>query len=166
MLKTAILMSLVLMGSGQAVSAPETPTAAHPTSSPPAADFAWLAGHWSRDSETRRSEEIWTGADGALMTGMNRTVRTDGRTSFEFIRIEFAPAEGGPPVYIAQPGGGPAVRFTLIERGERSAVFANPGHDFPTHIAYARNGETLTARIWGADGEAEAAGWSWTRRTD
>ena len=128
----------------------------------PAPDFSWLTGRWVYEIETRRVEEIWTDADGALMTGMNRTVRADGRTSFEFIRIEFAPSEEGAPVFIAQPSGGAAVRFSLIDHDQTSAVFANPDHDFPTHIAYARDGDTLTARIWGPEGESEAMGWSWT----
>jgi hypothetical protein len=128
----------------------------------PAPDLTWLTGHWVSESDARRSEEIWTDADGALMTGMNRTVRADGRTSFEFIRIEFAPQDGGPPVYIAQPSGGEGVRFALIEHGAASAVFANPDHDFPTHIEYARDADTLTARIWGPEGEDEAIGWAWS----
>ena len=128
----------------------------------PAPDFSWLTGHWVRASETRASEEIWTAADGALMTGMNRTVRVDGRTSFEYMRIEFAPRDGGPPVYVAQPSGGDPVRFAYLEGGDASALFANPDHDFPTHIEYARDGDALTARIWGPNGEGEAAGWRWT----
>jgi hypothetical protein len=123
----------------------------------PSADFSWLTGHWVRDSETRRVEEIWTEADGALMVGMNRTVRADGRTGFEFMRIEFT----DPPVFVAQPSGGAPVRFTWVESGETSTLFANPDHDFPTHIEYARSGDTLSARIWGSEGEAEAIGWSW-----
>ncbi|MEQ8435741.1 MAG: DUF6265 family protein [Oceanicaulis sp.] len=128
----------------------------------PPPDFAWLTGHWLRETETLRSQEIWTEADGAVMTGMNRTVRADGRTAFEFIRIEFAPDGGGPPVYIAQPSGAEPVRFSLIDHSSTSATFANLDHDFPTHIAYDRDGDTLTARIWRTDGEADAIGWSWT----
>jgi len=124
--------------------------------------FSWLTGHWVRETETRRSEEIWTNADGALMTGMNRTVRADGRTSFEYVRIEFASQEGGPPVYVAQPSGGDPVRFTYVAGDETSALFANPDHDFPTHIEYARDGDTLTARIWGPEGEGEAIAWRWS----
>lgn len=132
----------------------------------PVPDFSWLSGHWVRDSETRTSEEIWTGADGALMTGMNRTVRADGRTRFEYVRIEFAPPDGGPPVYVAQPSGGEAVRFIYVDGGDASALFANPDHDFPTHIEYARDGDTLTARIWGPEGEGAAISWRWSRRAD
>ena len=124
----------------------------------PQADLSWLSGWWSRETETARSEEIWTDADGALMTGMNRTVRADGRTNFEFLRIEFGP----PAVYIAQPSGGAAVAFPLVEHGDQSALFSNPDHDFPTHIAYSRDGDVLTARIWGADGESQALEWRWT----
>lgn len=152
------MLRLIALASSLALSPAEAGSATE------AADFSWLTGHWVRASEARRSEEIWTAADGALMTGMNRTVRRDGRTSFEFIRLEFTPAHGGPPVYIAQPSGGDPIAFTLIEHGKTSAVFANQDHDFPTHIAYVRDGETLTARIWGAEGEAEAIGWRWTLR--
>jgi hypothetical protein len=82
------------------------------------------------------------------------------------VRIEFAPQDGGPPVYVAQPSGGDPVRFTYVAGDETSALFANPDHDFPTHIAYARDGDMLTARIWGPDGEGEAIGWRWSLRAE
>ncbi len=128
----------------------------------PEPDFHWLSGHWVRETETRRLEEVWTSADGGLMTGMNRTVRSDGRTAFEYMRIEFT----DPPVYVAQPSGGAPVRFDWVSGDEASALFANPQHDFPTHIEYARDGDTLTARIWGPDDEGQAITWSWTLRAE
>lgn len=128
--------------------------------SAPAPDFAWLSGAWARMGETERSEEIWSAADGTVMTGMNRTLREGRPTAFEFMRIELGPA----PAFIAQPCGGPPVRFTLIDHGPNQALFANLDHDFPTHIAYARQGDVLTARIWGARGETEAIIWRWTPR--
>lgn len=128
----------------------------------PPPDFDWLEGHWILEHGTGHGEEIWSGADGTLMTGMNRTVREGAPTSFEFMRIEFT----DPPVYIAQPAGGAPVRFDLWEHGERRAVFANQEHDFPTHIAYERTADELTARIWGADGEAEGLTFTWRRKAD
>jgi hypothetical protein len=124
-------------------------------------DFAWLEGHWRSEHQSGYSEEIWSGADGTLMTGMNRGVRDGAPSSFEFMRIEFT----DPPVYIAQPRGGEPVGFVLSEHGASRALFANQEHDFPTHIAYARTGNALTARIWGADGEAEALIFTWQRKS-
>lgn len=128
-----------------------------------APDFTWLTGHWVRRDDFRYVEEIWTEADGGLMTGMNRSVLLGDRTSFEFMRIEFTDR----PVYIAQPSGGEPVRFELVDHGDQYAYFANPDHDFPTDIVYAREGDTLTARISGPPyGPDNAVSWLWTLRTD
>lgn len=96
---------------------------------------------------------------GSVMTGMNRTVRNDGRTAFEFLRI--TATENG-LVYIASPGGSPGTEFPLKEAGRHTVTFENPTHDFPQRIIYTRRDNTLTGRIEGViNGQPRQAEWQW-----
>ena len=125
---------------------------------PAPSDFSWLSGTWTYEIEGQNSEEIWTRADGAMMAGVNRIVRADGRTGFEFMRIEFTET----PTFVAQPSGGAPVRFPMVYSGVNTVVFSNPDNDFPTHIAYQREGNVLAAQIWGAQGRDQSVSWRWT----
>jgi hypothetical protein len=129
---------------------------------PATTDFSWLSGTWTYEIEGQSSEEIWTKADGQLMTGMNRIVRDDGRTGFEFMRIELSAT----PTFVAQPSGGEAVRFPMVYTGLNTVVFSNPENDFPTHIAYKRDGNILAAQIWGQEGREESITWQWELNED
>lgn len=123
------------------------------------ADFSWLAGHWRAEDGGRISEEVWMAPQGGLMAGMARTIHDGRAVSFEFAYI----TTGEDAAYFAQPGGRPPVRFDLVTQEGESAVFENPEHDFPQRIAYARDGDTLTATISTMDRTREFS-WSWTRR--
>lgn len=118
-------------------------------------DLAWMSGHWAEGDV----EELWLAPKGDLMLGMSRTVRANGRTAFEFIRIAKT-ADG--IAYIAQPGGRPPTSFNLVESKPGRVVFANPEHDFPKRIVYELRGEKLCTRTDdGTDGEE----WCWSRVT-
>lgn len=120
---------------------------------PTVADLGWISGHWSEGGV----EEVWLAPKGDLMLGMSRTVRANGKTAFEFIRI--AKTEDGIS-YIAQPGGKPPTSFKLIESKPGRAVFANPQHDFPKRIVYELRDGKLCARVDdGKDGDE----WCWSR---
>ncbi|MEO1309451.1 MAG: DUF6265 family protein [Pseudomonadota bacterium] len=106
-----------------------------------APDLGWLSGHWRAEREGRVSEEIWTDAEGGLMLAVNRSVRDGRARGFEFLRIQLF----GEPALYAQPGGGPATRFALVEAGAGYVVFENPDHDFPQRVLYRREGNRLTA---------------------
>lgn len=106
-------------------------------------DLDWLAGHWCSRDAKESSEEYWLPARGGIMLGLNRSVARN-RTSFEFMRIEFT---GKGARFLGQPSGAPPTSFELVDAGARQVTFANPQHDFPKRIRYARNGETLTARV-------------------
>ena len=131
-------------------------------SAPTGSDFSWLTGTWTYEIEGQSSEEIWTKADGNLMAGINRIVRDDGRTGFEFMRIEF----GATPTFVAQPSGGEPVRFPMIFSGANTVIFSNPDAGFPTHIAYQREGNVLAAQIWGEQGRDHSISWRWTLDED
>lgn len=116
------------------------PPAAHARQS----DLAWLSGHWRSAYGDPVSEEFWTDGSGGLMLGGNRTIADGRAVAFEYLRVETA---SGGARYCAQPGGGAATCFDLVETGEGHARFENPEHDFPQRIEYRREGDTLTATI-------------------
>lgn len=117
-------------------------------------DLAWMSGHWS----SGEVEEIWLAPKGDLMLGMSRTVRANGRTGFEFIRI--AKTDDG-IAYIAQPGGRAPTSFKLVESKPGRVVFANPEHDFPKRIVYELRDGKLCART--DDGKDDGEEWCWSR---
>jgi hypothetical protein len=63
--------------------------------------------------------------------------------------------------YVARPAGGPPVSFAATRVKEDRAVFENPEHDWPTRIAYRRDGDELVAKVSGPGG---GGGWRWTLR--
>ncbi len=120
---------------------------------------AWLAGTWcSEDGET---EETWAPPRGGTMIGTNRTVRGGRTVHHEFLlllRVHDA------IVYRAHPAGQAPNDFTLVEAEGDALTFADPEHDYPQRITYARRGDQLTVTISGdASGDAKRASWRWVR---
>lgn len=130
---------------------------------PPATvgDLAWMSGQWVSETGAGWTEENWTGARGGVMLGHSRSGAGDDLREFEFLRI--AAGADGVPAYIAQPGGGAPVAFGLVARGAASATFENGAHDYPQRIAYARDGDVMTATISAIDG-SNAVRWTYRRR--
>ena len=127
-----------------------------------AADMpSWMAGSWTGSSAGVKMEEHWTTADGSLMLGMHRDIAANGKTSFEFLRIE---KRGDSLVFLAMPGGKPATPFAMKSITNDKIVFENKEHDFPQRILYWRNGAKLCARVEGTiQGKAESEEWCWSR---
>ena len=120
---------------------------------------AWMTGTWrATGSDGSISEEIWSAADGTLMTGMHRDVASGKKTQFEFLRIE---QRGDSLVYIAMPGGNPPTEFASTKIEPSRIVFENPAHDFPKRIIYWKDGERLCARV--DDGGSKAEEFCWER---
>ena len=123
----------------------------------------WMSGWWASESNGVRMEEVWTAPGGGVMLGLHRDVKPNGKTSFEFLRIE---EKEGSLIYQAQPGGRPATPFPLKESSESRIVFENLKHDFPQRIIYWREGDRLCARVEGTiNGKTDAEQWCWTRVT-
>ena len=104
-------------------------------------DLGWMAGDWVSCTAEEVVEERWLGPSRRALVGVNLT-RTPKGDSFEFLRV--GPGAKG-LAYIARPGGGAPVEFTLVEARDGYARFENPGHDFPRRIVYRREGEALAA---------------------
>ena len=127
-----------------------------------AAEFpAFMKGSWGATIGGVKMEEHWTNANGALMLGMHRDVRPDGKTSFEFLRIE---QRDGKLTYMAMPQGRTATPFPLKTLTAKRVVFENPEHDFPQRIIYWRAGAKLCARVEGTmGGKSEGEEWCWSK---
>jgi hypothetical protein len=122
----------------------------------------WLAGTWVHETAKEKVSESWLGPANGLMVAANLTAHSNGRRSFEFLRIAETP-EGFS--YYASPGGKAPVEFKLKESGDKRVVFENTAHDFPQRILYWREGKTLVARIEGSiRGEARSEQWRFARK--
>jgi hypothetical protein len=111
--------------------------------SPALAKLSWWLGDWTADDG--RSQEHWVAADGAIY-GISLT--DDGR--FEAMIVD--DAEGAGPAdgvvrFFAMPGGMKRVEFRAETIDRSSALFANPAHDDPKKIGYARTGDALRATL-------------------
>jgi hypothetical protein len=107
---------------------------------PPIADIqsaAWLAGCWEAASPGGESsvEEQWMAPRAGLMVGMGRTVRDGEARGFEHLTLR---VRDGRLVYHAAPSDQAPNDFPAraVEGGRLE--FANPAHDFPRKIVYAR----------------------------
>jgi hypothetical protein len=119
----------------------------------PLPDLSWLGGDWRRCKDGEIVEERWLGPRGDLLIGANLT-SSSGKASFEHLRIARSDETW---TYWAAPNGRTPVPFRMIDSGAQRAVFANPGHDFPTRIVYWREGDELLARIEGTIKDKPAA---------
>ncbi len=131
---------------------------AAPSMAGEAIDLDWLAGSWCSKHGEITSEETWLPERGGMLLAVSRTITKRG-TEFEFIRIEI---DSKGARYIAQPSGGAATSFELVDATTSSALFENRQHDFPKRIRYTRSGDMLTARIDGGD-DASAREFAWER---
>jgi len=121
----------------------------------------WMAGAWSSKEAGVRMEEHWTRGNGGLMVGMHRDVAPDGKTSFEFLRIE---KQGDKLVYLAMPHARPETPFPLKSMTADRVVFENPYHDYPQRVIYWRDGARLCARTEGTlKGKPASEQWCWNR---
>jgi len=125
------------------------------------ASLDWLTGTWVQETAQEKVSESWLGPANGLMAAVNLTARTNGRKSFEFLRIADTP-EGFS--YYASPGGKAPVEFKLKDSGDKRVVFENAAHDFPQRILYWREGERLVARIEGSiQGKERNEEWRFNR---
>ena len=110
---------------------------------------AWIAelpdGSWA--------EEYWTPARSGLMLGAGRSGKGDPIDGREQTRIE---RTGEGLRFCALPKGQAGTCFTSTKVGEGEVVFENPAHDFPTRVAYRRDGDGLSAEVSGPGGQPDA----------
>lgn len=155
-----LALSLAIAGCGprpasRGLPAPTSPPAPAPAPSrapsaelPPAlAPLAWWLGAWDGDE----GSEHWVAAGGALY---GIALQDAGR--FEVMIVDDGDAPGRPDGtlrLLAMPGGQAPVTFVHEASGDQRVSFANPAHDAPKRIAYARTPDGLRAVL-----DADAAG--------
>jgi hypothetical protein len=121
---------------------------------------AWLAGGWSTQGDDGGwVEEWWTSPRGGLMMGGGRSGKGAKLDWWEHTRIELS---GAKLRFCALPKGQAGACFEATKVATGEIVFENPGHDFPTRVAYRRAGDELLAEISGKDG-ANAQRWRFRR---
>jgi hypothetical protein len=119
----------------------------------PQPDLDWLAGYWLSCEDGRDVAETWSERRGGVMMGYTITT---GRQAFSWEQMRIESGLPGPEdlSFVAQPrGAAAATPFRLVRAGAQEAVFENAEHDFPRRVIYRREGDRLTGRIEGADGE-------------
>lgn len=115
---------------------------------PAEAQLHWLEGHWVNEE----SEEVWSAHKGDSMLGYHRKIEGDKTVFWEFLKLTINEQEAS---YWALPSGQSAVKFEMEQWAEDWALFVNEKNDFPTHIKYERDGDTLTVTISGQGREAQ-----------
>lgn len=121
----------------------------------------WLGGAWTeRRADGGWTEEYWTPPRGGLMLGAGLDGKGGKVRQFEQMRIETE--EGGRIVFVAMPGGGPAVRFAMVRQTADLIVFENAAHDYPQRVSYRRMGSTVVASTARIDGSREMR-WTYVR---
>jgi hypothetical protein len=111
--------------------------------------FGWLEGCWA--DETGATTEVWSREQAGLRFGYSVSRDTSGAArAFEQLRLD---TTEGAEAYLAYPGGIGPTRFDAVMVGPGRALFANPDHDYPQVIDYAREGRGLVATISALDGE-------------
>lgn len=118
----------------------------------------WMAGTWMAEDGQDWADEIWTDPRGGVMVGIGRAGTGSQLGNVEVMRIETG--LDGRPVFVAQPKGAPETRFPMVLVSEAAIEFANPAHDYPQRIRYARQGKLLIAEISMLDG-SDAMRWQY-----
>lgn len=107
----------------------------------------WIVDNWISTEGGSKSYEEWKKINDTLYEGSSKTVLHGVITFSEILKIE--KTDDG-IFYVADVKHNPApVRFKLTEISDTTAVFENPGHDFPNKINYVNENGNLHAFIEG-----------------
>lgn len=121
----------------------------------------WMAGAWlAEQPDGQWVEEWWSPAKAGIMLGAGRSGKGGSVDWWEQTRIE---QHEGKTRFCALPKGQNGACFPATKVTETEAVFENPAHDFPTRVAYRREGAELVAEISGPNG-ANPQRWRFRRR--
>jgi ketosteroid isomerase-like protein len=146
-MRVLLIACLVGCGSGSKPPAPPTPPTAHAELSPALAPLAWWLGDWRATGEN--GTEHWVASSGVIFG-----IALHDGGNFEVMVLDDGDGPGtadGTLRFFAMPGGVKSVEFQKRDLQATAITFANDAHDYPKTIAYARDGETLTATLGGGD---------------
>lgn len=111
------------------------------------ASIDWLLGNWKRtnDKEGRSTFEYWNKTSPSQYDGIGYTLAQGDTLSKEYMR--FILADGHWNLVVKTSDDADTVEFKMTELEENSFVCVNESHDFPTHIAYKIESDTLKAVV-------------------
>ena len=121
------------------------------TETPKLEDLAFMAGAWKCEIWGGVFEEYWTPPTSDSMQGCGRHI-AGGKTGFmEFMSIENGKDGLVMHMLLGAPSKGDKkpVPFKLISFDGKTALFENPSNDFPTRIAYIKEGNGMSCYIEG-----------------
>ena len=95
------------------------------------------------------ADEMWMAPRGEMMLGLGRTGFGPDVQGWETARIV---RRGDTLVLVVQPKGAAAVEYPQAFASAEAIEFANPAHEFPQRIRYARAGQLLTVEQSKMDG--------------
>ncbi len=114
----------------------------NPELTQPLSKLSWWLGDWTSVD----GQEHWVAADNAMYgVSLNEGDR------WEVMIVDDAEGGGAPDGvvrFIAMPGGSRSVEFRAETIDAQTALFANPAHDSPKKIGYARTGDALRATLY------------------
>ena len=124
-------------------------------------DLAWLVGCWTSVTDASRSQALWTEPGGGLMLAVHLEVKSEGDTVYEFLRIEES-REG--LTFSSSSNGEREIGFALRELAAERVEFQRQFPDFPSLVAYWKDGDELRAKIEGLHhGRMRTMEWRWQR---
>ncbi|WP_413511176.1 DUF6265 family protein [Myroides odoratus] len=128
--------------SQQQISPTETPTEVVQK-----AGVDWLLGDWKRtnDKEGNETFESWKKINETKYEGIGFTLAKGDTLSKEYMRLEHG--NGQWSLFVKTADDKDETVFKVAELTKDSFVCVNEANDFPTHIAYKREGEKLKAKI-------------------
>lgn len=104
-------------------------------------ELGWLVGCWV--SPDGSAQEVWVVDSDQSLLGFG-VAFDDNRIGFYEV-LSIRRNRQGSYVYTAHPSGQRSASFAATAITGNSAVFANPDHDYPQEIRYARDGHRLSA---------------------
>ncbi len=127
-------------------------------------ELAWMKGRWIIDGDGQYIEETWGPAREDALVGSLRWARQKKVWLYELMSIE-ADEENGLVFRLRhfnrnlEPWTGEKdgpLTYPLLDFSENRVVFENPERDSPRRFVYEREGDRLTIRLEGPDGEDES----------
>lgn len=111
------------------------------------ASMDWLLGDWVRtnDQKGRATFESWKKINKDQYKGIGYTLVQTDTISKEYMKLE--QIQGQWSLFVRTSDDAVTVQFDVVSLQEQAFVCVNEAHDFPTHIAYQREGKTLKAKV-------------------
>lgn len=114
-------------------------------------DLSWMCGVWQGETAYGFMEESFGPPLGGTILGTSRIATNERTVHREFILLE----EREDALYYVVHLPSKAEAFALTQLSADEALFESPTNEFPTHIHYRRQGDTMIAAVYNAQRREE-----------